>query len=70
MATKDPKELPNIKYDTRLAERFLQNGRLDRKEYEAWLKKLPDDEGNYELIEVEEGNPSDQKSGALTFTAD
>lgn len=70
MATKDPKDFQTIKYDTRLAERFLRDGRLDRKEYEAWLKKLPDEEGSYEYIEVEEGNPSDGKSGALTFTAD
>ena len=70
MATKEPKDFSIIKFDTHLTERFLRDGRLDRTELDAWLKKLPNEEGNFEYLAFSEEDITDTSLGSLTFTAD
>jgi len=76
-AKKQERGLTLPEYDTRLTEQALRRGLLDRKEYEAHLKKLPDDEANAEYIEIVDETTADadtENSGdrdaqeSLTFT--
>jgi hypothetical protein len=57
-------------FDVRLTERLIRLGKLDTKEHEAYLKRLPNDEERAEYIEVYEEPaavpPSDAET--LTFT--
>lgn len=58
-------------YDTRLIERNLRKGRLDPKDYEAYLKKLPDDSNRCEYMEITEETLEDvlgQTKERLTFS--
>ena len=58
-------------FDVRLAERYIRDGKLDRKEYETRLKKLQDDAKNFQEIEVCEEPLEDQPTPVaeeLTFT--
>jgi hypothetical protein len=70
MAPKETTTPLNPQTDVRLIERALRTGRLDRKEYEALLKRLPDDEGRGEYIEVyeEPAAESPEDAETLTFT--
>lgn len=69
MTTKDTKTAETLNYDTRLIERSLRTGKLDPKEYEAFLKKLPDEEANAHYIETFEQDPTAATSPeTLTFT--
>lgn len=61
------------RYDQRLVEFHLRSGTLNKKDYEQYLKKLPDSESVAEYIEPfqEEEGPSSAGSARslLTFTA-
>ena len=60
--------------DVRLIEKYLHEGRIDGKELQGILSKLPDDEKNAQYIEVfeepaaEEETPKPSKPDGLTFT--
>ena len=59
-------------YDLRVIERRLSRGQLDPKEYEAYLKSLPDDTAAVEYIEVFEEPPAEELTPCVeepTFTA-
>lgn len=68
MASKEPRDWQLIKFDTRVAERFMRDGRLERKDYEAMLSQLPDEEGNFEIIDLTDDDAN--AGGSLTFTAE
>jgi len=44
----------NLKFDRRLVERYLQKGLFSEKEYQSYLKKLPELEGEYEEVSFDE----------------
>lgn len=59
-------------YDLRVVERRLRHGQLDSKEYEAYLKALPDDEAKADWVEVYEEPPLEELTphiDELTFTS-
>lgn len=56
----------DLKFDLRLVPRFLREGKLKQKDFEAYLKKLPDESENVEYINLEE--PVEEESG-LTFVS-
>ena len=65
------KEINEKNTDVRLTERLLRLGKLDRAEYEARLKRLPNDEERAEYIEVYEEPAADNAASdedTLTFT--
>ena len=77
MAKKMEKGLSLPHYDTRLIEKSLRDGLIDKKEYEAYVKKLDYDESNAEYIEIVDETTEDtnqEKKGEedspeqLTFT--
>ena len=71
MSTKETKEREELHFDVRLIEYQKRVGKLDPKEYEAYLKHLPDDEERATYIEVFEEPATDEASStpeALTFT--
>ena len=54
----------NLRYDTRLIDRYLREGKVGRKDFESYIKSLPDDGVRSEEIEIHiEGED------ALTFTS-
>ena len=76
-AKKYEKGLTLPAFDKRLTKQALRRGLIDRKEYEAHLKKLPDDEAKGELVEIVDETTADvdSENGAdrdseenLTFT--
>ncbi len=72
MTTKAQKPGEGLMYDTRLLERNLRLGRLDTAEYEAFLKKLPDDEAKGEYMEFKDESvqdPPTPTADQLTFTS-
>lgn len=69
MATKNPDAK---QFDLRVIERRLAKGQTDPKEYEAYLKGLPDDEAKATWIEVYEEPPLEEltpHADELTFTS-
>ncbi len=77
MAKKTEVGLALPQYDTRILEQNLRKGLIDLKEYEAYLKKLSDDENNAEYIEIVDETTADTDAGSeeepknpeqLTFT--
>jgi len=77
MAKKTEGGLTLPQYDTRILELNLRKGLIDLKEYEAYLKKLSDDENNAEYIEIVDETTADTDAGSeggpdnpeqLTFT--
>jgi len=48
------KKLEEKIYDIRTLEYSFHNGLISKKEYESYLQSLPDDEGNYEFVEMTE----------------
>jgi len=72
MTTREQKFPEERKFDLRMLERRLSKGELDAKEYEAFLKKLPNDETNAEYIDVCEETSEDEPTphaDDLTFTS-
>ncbi|OQA60504.1 MAG: hypothetical protein BWY40_00940 [bacterium ADurb.Bin270] len=41
-----------MKFDVRVSEKLLQDGTLDTKDYEKYLKELPDESANMSYISV------------------
>lgn len=58
------------RFDLRVLELKIRKGELTQEEYDAFLKKLPNDEGNAEYIEVYEEAEGEVKTRPenLTFT--
>lgn len=48
------KELKETHFDTRIIERNLKTGALSQKDYDAYLKNLPNEEDNFELTTFED----------------
>jgi hypothetical protein len=73
MTTKEQNTNETLIYDVRLTERNLRSGKLDAKEFNAYLNKLPDDEARAEFIEFEESTEKNEgdvaRNGPLTFTS-
>jgi len=71
MARKELLESDAVKYDLRILDRELRDGKISRKDYDAYLKSLPDDESRAEYVEVfEEGSDIPTPvEGDLTFTS-
>lgn len=70
MSRKELMESKEVKFDVRLIERELREGKISRKDYEAYLNGLADDESRGTLIEIpREGDeePAQAEEG-LTFT--
>lgn len=67
------KTLTNEKlFDVRLIQRNMRSGSMQKKDLEAHLKSLPDDENNAEYIEIAEETTLDETQSAnigLTFTS-
>ena len=71
MSTKETTDKAELRFDLRLVEYLTRVGKLDPKEYEAYLKRLPNDEERAEYVEVYEEHavatkPADDET--LTFT--
>ena len=49
---------PDRNFDLRTLEYLLDRGTITQKEYDAFLKSLPDDEGNFEAVEIPEEEPA------------
>ncbi len=58
-------------YDVRTLEQFLRSGKITKKDFEAYLKSLPDSEYKVDYIQVYEEPVSTtdptQPEGKLTF---
>jgi hypothetical protein len=63
------KDEPTIdRFDLRTLEHMLRSGKIEKKEYDSYLKKLPNSESNAEYIEIEEEQSTgDEASSGLTF---
>ena len=48
------KKNPEKFFDLRTIEHLISNGTIKQSEYDKHLKALPDDEGNYDLVNLEE----------------
>lgn len=59
-------------YDLRTLEQFLRSGKINHKEYESFMKSLPNSESNADYIEVYEEPVSTtdptQPEGTLAFS--
>jgi hypothetical protein len=71
MARKELMENESVKFDVRIADRLLREGKISRKDYEAYLKSLPDEESRGEYVEVfeEESDVPTPAAEDLTFTS-
>ncbi|MBT3182174.1 MAG: hypothetical protein HN337_06690 [Deltaproteobacteria bacterium] len=62
-----------VKFDNRLIKRLIREGKIDKQEYETYLKGLPDEENNVNYIDVYEEKPIEEPTPlateALTFTS-
>jgi hypothetical protein len=65
----DMKDEPTLdRFDLRTLEHMLRSGTITKKDYEAYLKKLPNSESNAEYVEIEEEQSTgDEASAGLTF---
>jgi hypothetical protein len=59
------KDFDEKKFDTRVIERQLKKGLLSRKDYDAYLKQLPNDEDNFEIVPI-----VDESTETASFTED
>ena len=41
-------------FDVRVSDRYISEGQLDKKEFESYIKKLPDSEEKSETLIIEE----------------
>lgn len=75
MTAKQTKEFDEGKFDLRTIERHLREGIVEKKEYEDFLKKLPDESSNADYTEVYEESPEEKPAaeppgpGGPTFTS-
>lgn len=59
---KENKMTDEMKFDLRVIERKIGKGEIDSKEYEAFLKKLPNDEAHAEYIDVFEETSGEERT--------
>ena len=74
MTMKNEMDISEIsKFDRRMVETLLRDGKIDQQEYEKYLESLPDEENNVSYIEVYEEKPIEEETplatDALTFTS-
>lgn len=50
------KDYNEINFDTRIIERRLKKGLVSQKEYDTYLKQLPDDKDNFDVVPIEDEN--------------
>ncbi len=62
-----------LKFDRRLVDTLIRDSKIDKQEYEKFLKNLPDEEKDANYIEVYEEKPIEEETPlateALTFTS-
>ncbi|HPQ80799.1 MAG TPA: hypothetical protein PLZ86_03645 [bacterium] len=54
------KKVDQQQFDLRVVEREIAKGLLDRREYDSYMKALPDDEPFADYIEVYEEPPAEE----------
>ena len=54
-------------YDMRLLEYRFRKGVISKKDYDQFLKSLPDSAGNAEYVEVFEEEPAEESGGSGSF---
>ena len=54
-------------YELRTLEQLLRSGTITKKEYESYLKSLPDSESNAEYIEITDEKSAEDDQSGLTF---
>ena len=71
MPRNEPTQLEEQIFDLRIIERRLRDRRTERKEYEAFLAGLPDEEANVDYMEVkiDEASSGTGADNDLTFTS-
>ena len=75
MTAKQTREFDEGKFDLRVIERHLREGIIEKKEYEDFLKKLPDEASNADYTETYEESPEEKPTaeppgpGGPTFTS-
>lgn len=57
-------------FDLRTLEYLLARGSITQKEYESFLNRLPDEEGNYETVEIKEDESQERVEAAETVSLD
>jgi len=55
------KKFPDKTFDVRTLDYSISNGYTTEKEYEKYLNELPDEEGNYELVTLEDETAGDSE---------
>ncbi|HKX12697.1 MAG TPA: hypothetical protein VJP40_06050 [bacterium] len=48
-------------YDLRTLDNYLSRGLIKQTEVEKYLKSLPDDEGNYQLVQIDDDSESEDQ---------
>ena len=59
----------DLRYDTRLIDRYLREGKVGRKDFKSYIKNLPDDGIRSEEIEFEDDDTPTPHMNGLTFTS-
>ena len=54
-------------YDLRTLEQLLRSETITKKEYDSYLKSLPDSESNAEYIEITDEKSAEDDQSGLTF---
>jgi hypothetical protein len=57
-------------FDLRTLEYLLARGSITQKEYESFLNHLPDDEGNYQTVEIQEEESKETVETGETVSLD
>ena len=50
-------------FDVRVSDRYIKEGHLNKKDYESYLKKLPDSEEKSEILVIEEEEELVEETG-------
>lgn len=56
---------PEQTFDIRTLDVQLQRGTISQKEYDQYLKALPDDEGNYEEVVIQDDEDASEEEDLL-----
>jgi len=58
-------------YDVRVSERYIKEGLLTQKNYESYIKKLPDVEEKSQILNIDEDEITEEsEDGEITETAE
>ncbi len=67
VAEKQKKGTQEGTFDLRILDYSISNGLLSQKDYENYLKSLPDEEGNYEFVQVKEEEEEESLDSTESF---